>query len=505
MFQIPKLEARTSHPSSFDLDIVAVYQDSGKKPIPPKGRYAGLVEKFKKNEAFQGAIGNAQFVRFSGKSSENTLLVGMGLTTELTEEKIRQAGGFAFARLRAEKCRNLVVHVDTLVEARGLKSEMSPARMARAFAEGLVFPAYQFDSFKSKKSETPLLAQITFLTAEKNIKAHLDAELLRVSVEAEAMWVTRDWSNTPSNYGTPEFYANEAKKLGKFAGLNVRVLTEAEAAREKMGLFLAVGQGAAREGRIVVAEYKPKNVRTPKTIALVGKGVTFDSGGISIKPAMRMEEMKHDMTGAATVMGAVLLAAKLKIQNRVIGIMAFTENMPSGNAVQPGNIITSRAGKTVEIINTDAEGRLILADALDFAHDFKPDVIVNVATLTGAVSIALGKQCCAIMGNDDALVESIRRAGEMNGERIWELPAWDEYFEDMKSDYADMKNSCNDSYGGAIRGGIFLKQFIRKGMPWAHLDIAATSSNISHVPYFPKRGANGLYVRTLAQFAEEFG
>jgi leucyl aminopeptidase len=217
-----------------------------------------------------------------------------------------------------------------------------------------------------------------------------------------------------------------------------------------------------------------------------------------------MEEMKHDMTGAATVMGAMLLASAWKVPNRVIGIMAFTENMPDGNAIQPGNVLTARNGKTVEIINTDAEGRLVLADVLDYAQDMKPDAVINIATLTGAVAVALGKQCCAILGNEELLIDSLRRAGEVNGERIWQLPLYDEYFDDLKSDTADMKNSANNANGGTIRGAIFLKQFIRKGVQWAHLDIAATSTEMGHLSYFPKKGASGLYVRTLAQFAADF-
>jgi leucyl aminopeptidase len=254
-------------------------------------------------------------------------------------------------------------------------------------------------------------------------------------------------------------------------------------------------------------EYRPKGVgrsKKSKTIALVGKGITFDSGGISIKPALRMEEMKHDMTGAATLMGALMLASMWKSPNRIVGIFAFTENMPDGTAIQPGNVITSRAGKTVEIINTDAEGRLILADVLDYAQEFKPDVILDSATLTGAVSVALGKHCCAILGTDDSVIEEVRSAGMKHGERIWQLPLYDEYFEDLKSDVADMKNSANDGLGGTIRGAIFLKQFIKKNTPWVHLDIAATAYNMSHLSYCPKRGGSGKYVRAVAQFCMDF-
>ena len=350
------------------------------------------------------------------------------------------------------------------------------------------------------------------MTREKSLKAQLDTELSQVQATGEAVRVTRDWSNEPSNIGTPSYYAGEAKRLAQQFGLKCRILSEQEAKREKMGLFLGVGQGSVQENRLVVVEYSPKNLKKSpkengkngKTIALVGKGVTFDSGGISIKPSAKMEDMKHDMTGAATVMGAILLASQWKVPNRVIAVMAFVENMPDGEAIQPGNILTARNGKTVEVINTDAEGRLVLADALDFAQDFKPDAVIDVATLTGAVSVALGKYCCGILGNDEELIGAIQRAGEAHGERIWQLPLFDEYFDDLKSDYADMKNSANDSNGGTIRGAMFLKQFIRKKTLWAHLDIASTAYNLGHSSYLPKKGASGAYVRTLARFVADF-
>ncbi|MCM2277722.1 MAG: leucyl aminopeptidase [Oligoflexia bacterium] len=509
MRKLTTLEARTTSAGAVDVDVIAVFQDSGKKPIPPRSVYSGAVERLRRGDAFVARHGSTQFVRFGGKgSAESCLLVGFGAAAELTEEKVRSAGGNAWSRLVAEKCKTATIHIDTLFAAKGLPREPGHARLARAFAEGLVLGAYQFlkhkSSAKSGDDGYAGPAKISFLTQEKALKKQLDTELGQVMDIAECVQVTRDWSNEPSNHGTPEFYAAEARKLAKQHGLKITVLTEADAAREKMGLYLGVGQGAEREGRIVVLEYTPKGVKNPKTIAFVGKGITFDSGGISIKPSARMEEMKHDMTGAATVMGATMLAARWGAPNRIVAIMAFTENMPDGKAIQPGNVITARSGKTVEVINTDAEGRLILADVLDYAQDFKPDAVLDVATLTGAVSIALGKQAAGILGNDDQLVESIRRAGEVNGERLWQLPMWDEYFEDLKSDTADMKNSANDGYGGTIRGAMFLKQFIRKGTQWAHVDIAATAWAVGHLSYIPKRGASGLFVRTLAQFATDF-
>ncbi len=532
MSNLPLLEARTSFSENVDSDVIAVFQDSAKKAITPKGPYGGLVDRLRKVEAFAAKHGTVQFIRFGGKApADNVLLLGLGQGTELSEEKIRAAGGHAWAKLSVEKVKSLVIHVDSLSEVKGAHSSLTPLRCIRALAEGLILSSYQFTKYQAKSqsegksdgkpndrlailsssSEDSLPLRIVFLTQDKGLKAQLDAQLAQVQAMGEAVWVTRDWSNQPSNYGTPVYFANEAKRLAKENGLKYKVLTELDAIREKMGLFIGVGQGAERESRFVIVEYTPKNSKNSKnlsknlkTIALVGKGVTFDSGGISIKPSARMEDMKHDMTGAATVMGAMMLASKWEVQNRVIGIMAFTENMPDGDAIQPGNVLVSRNGKTVEIINTDAEGRLILADALDYAQDYKPDAVIDIATLTGAVSVALGKQCCAVLGNEESLIEALRRAGESNGEKIWQLPLFDEYFEDLKSDYADMKNSANDSNGGTIRGAIFLKQFIRKNTPWAHLDIAAMAYNVSHLSYFPKKGASGAYVRTLAQFIADF-
>ncbi len=501
MFKSPILEAKTSIGKNVDVDVVAVSQDAGKKLQASKGPYGPILAKFKKGESFAGAAGSTQLVWFAGKKgAASALFVGVGPAAQLTEEKFRVAGGAAWARLAADKVKSASIQVDSLA----ISKEISKTRAVRAFAEGLVLAAYQINSHKKEQKAVPQV-RLVFVTSDKKFQKELDAEIKQVAAIGDAVLVTRNWSNEPSNIGTPEFYAAEAKKLAAEYGLKCKILTEKEAAAEKMGLFLAVGQGAEREGRIVVLEYAPKSPsKDAKTIALVGKGVTFDSGGISIKPSMRMEEMKHDMTGAATIVGSILLASAWQVPNKIVAILAFTENMPDGNAIQPGNVIASRNGKTVEIINTDAEGRLILADVLDYAHEWEPDVILNAATLTGAVSIALGKQCAGIMGNDDDLIEKVRAAGAVNGERLWQLPLYDEYFEDLKSDYADMKNSANDSYGGTIRGAAFLKQFIKPGYKWAHLDIAAVANGVTHLSYYPKRGASGAHVRTLAQFAADF-
>jgi leucyl aminopeptidase len=497
-WKLPAVAVARSVPA-VDTEIVPVFQGENRKIIIPAGsKYSELLSKFGKGDAFQARHGAVQMVRFAGTgAAENVAFLGMGKSGELNSEKIRQAAAMAWAKLAAEKVSSAAVVVEGMLA--------QPAH-ARAFLEGMLLNAYSFNKYKKGAESGISLSKLVLVSSDSTVVSHLNEESKRALAVAEAVNITRDWSNEPSNFGTPEYFAAEAMKHSRKYGIKCRVLTEADAKREGMGLFLAVGQGSPREGKIVVMEYLPKAAKSKnlKTIAFVGKGITFDCGGISIKPALRMEDMKHDMTGAATLFGATLLAAALKVPNRVVTILAFTENMTDGGAIQPGNVVRARNGKTVEIINTDAEGRLILADVLDYAHEFKPDVIVDAATLTGAVSVALGKHCCGVLGNDDGLIEALREAGAENHERIWQLPMFDEYLEDLKSDSADLKNSANDGNGGTIRGAIFMAQFIRKGTKWAHLDIAATAYGMSHVPYFPKKGASGIYVRTLAQFAAEF-
>ncbi|MFZ9594836.1 MAG: leucyl aminopeptidase [Bdellovibrionia bacterium] len=515
MRKLPDLRVHLSVPKTVDTAVYPVFQDATKKAIVPRGEYRSWVERLQKSKIFDGKYGSFQVLRFLEDSvAEHVVFLGLGAASELTEEKLRVMGGKLWAKLVAEKAKAVSIHLDPLLAGVG-KKDVRHSRWVRSFFEGLLLSSYEFDKYKtgsspsssnrsSSKDERPAPHSIDLVTEDPVLKSEMESELAKLQSLCDAVFLTRDWSNEPSNVGTPIYYATEAKKLAKTHGLQCRILTEADAQKEKMGLLLGVGQGSERESRVVVLEYKPKGVKNPKTVALVGKGVTFDSGGISIKPALKMEDMKHDMTGAATVMGALLLAARWKVSTRVVGVLAFVENMPSGHAIQPGNVIASRAGKTVEIINTDAEGRLILADALDYAQDFKPDAVIDVATLTGAVSVALGKHCCGVLGNDENLIDSLRSAGDATGERLWPLPLFDEYLEDLKSDCADLKNSANDPMGGTIRGAIFLKQFIRKEVAWAHLDIASTAWGLGHLSYCPKKGASGSYVRTLAEFLANY-
>lgn len=513
MMKLLVLNPSKSAPLEAEVVPVTAAGENGFKCVGGADHGATLAKLAKAGSAPKGT-GGTRFVRFGGGSgkqrAENLLFSSLGALKELDEEKLRVVGGQLFRSLGAEKVTSASLDLDALSGA-GWPAALTPVKTARALAEGLTLGAYEIPSARTAqpgkgkgKGEPPRkLVKFGFKLKDAADREAVEQALSQVEATAECVNIARDWSNAPPNVGIPEYYAAEAVKLARKHGIKAKVLGERDCAREKMGLFLAVGQGSEREGKVVVLEYTPRRTPGMKTLALVGKGITFDSGGISIKPSLRMEEMKHDMTGAATVMAATLLAARWGVKNRIVAIMAFTENMPSGTAIVPGSVIRSRNGKTVEIINTDAEGRLILADVLDYAHQFRPDAIVNIATLTGAVGVALGKMCAGLMGNDQPLLDAVRKAGDAHGERTWQLPMWDEYFEDMKSPFADMRNSCNDGSGGTIRGGIFLKQFIKKGQPWAHLDIAATGWGITHLPYLPTKGASGLHVRTLARLAAD--
>jgi leucyl aminopeptidase len=299
----------------------------------------------------------------------------------------------------------------------------------------------------------------------------------------------------PGNVCTPTYLAEQAQALGRAHGFAVTVLGPAELRAEGMGALLAVSQGSAQEPRFMVLEYRGAGDAAP--VVLVGKGITFDSGGISIKPAANMEEMKYDMSGAAAVLGTFETLGRLRPALNVVGLISSSENLPSGTAVKPGDVIKSHFGKTIEIVNTDAEGRLVLCDALSYARRYKPAAVIDAATLTGAVVIALGNQASAVMGNDEALAAEVRDAGERAGERCWPLPLWDEYRDLVKSDIADVKNSGGRG-AGSIAGGWFLREFV-EGYPWVHLDIAGTAYTETESA-FQSKGPTAFGVRLFSEF-----
>lgn len=471
--------------------------------------YSGRVTELMETQELATSAGSTCLLRFGGiRGAKSLLFVGLGKEKKSYDaaskaERLRQLGGAIARKLLSEKQASANVYLESFLTSQS-NTNLDLASAAQAVAEGIGLACYRFDKYFTKKSENPPL-DICFVAsdAKKETQVAKGLETGRATIAATNF--ARDLGNEPSNELTPKLLGDAAKKMASQLGLKCHVLDETELKKEKMGLLLGVGQGSVNPPRLIVVEHTAPSNKKAKTIAIVGKGITFDTGGISIKPSGRMEEMKHDMCGAAAVLGAVALAALTKCPHRVVAVVASAENMPSGNAICPGNILVSRSGKTVEITNTDAEGRLVLADALDYIQDDNPDFVIDAATLTGAVVVTLGKACAGMMANDDGIVKKLRTAGFDAGERVWELPMYDEYFDDLKSEYADMRNSGDQPSHGTAKGAKFLEQFIRKGTKWAHLDIAAVAYNLGHVPYHPRKGATGYGVRLLMAFASNLG
>jgi leucyl aminopeptidase len=317
----------------------------------------------------------------------------------------------------------------------------------------------------------------------------------RGRVVAEAQNYARELAARPANVVTPHYLGDEARQIGQELGLKVTILDEEAMRSDGMAALLAVAAGSAEEPRFIAIEHTPLEGRRP--VALVGKGVTFDAGGLSLKTPENMQTMKYDMSGAAAVLGAVRAIARLQLPLNVVGLIPAVENMPSGRAMRPGDVISSRSRKTIEVLNTDAEGRLILADALSYAARYEPEALVDVATLTGACVVALGHEAIGLMGTDQALMDEIRAAGERSGERVWQLPLWDEYRELLKSEVADIKNTGGRP-AGTISAAIFLREFVGS-VPWAHLDIAGTAWAEKAGPLQPV-GPTGVGVRLLTEW-----
>jgi leucyl aminopeptidase len=366
------------------------------------------------------------------------------------------------------------------------------AETAQALTEGVVLGAYRFAAYL--RDETAPLEAVEILTGGRK-GPDVEAALSRARIVAEATCLTRDLVNAPPNEINPVTLAERCRQVAKEYGLKVTVWGPEELEKQRMGAILGVGRGSKVPTQVVILEHRPP--RAEKTFAFCGKGVTFDSGGLSLKPADSMETMKGDMSGAAAVVGALQAAAALRIPHRVLGVIGAVENMTGGAALKPGEILRARNGKTIEVRNTDAEGRLLLADVLSWAAEQKPDLIVDLATLTGAARIAMGSHTAAVMGNDEAWIRRVIEAGAAAGERIWQLPLWDEFLDAMKGEITDLKNTGGRA-GGAQKAAAFLGAFVGD-RAWAHLDIAPVAyieQSEGLAPHLP-RGATGFGVRTL--------
>ncbi|MBE9562021.1 MAG: leucyl aminopeptidase [Proteobacteria bacterium] len=348
---------------------------------------------------------------------------------------------------------------------------------------------YSFDQFKTKPDSNSFNKMVFAVSSKRDVAKKACQEAKKI---ADGIKLTKDLANLPSNVCTPLYLADQAKDLANsHEKLSCKVLDKAAIKKAGMNTLLAVAQGSNEAPKLITLEYKNGGKDAP--VVLVGKGVTFDSGGISIKPSKSMDEMKYDMCGAASVLGAISAVAELQLPINVVGIIPSVENMPSGTATKPGDIVTSLSGQTVEILNTDAEGRLILCDALTYAERYKPDVVIDIATLTGACVVALGAHAIGLLGNNDQLIQDLLQAGESSGDRAWQLPLWDAYQEQISSPFADMANIGNRE-GGTITAACFLSRFTEK-YKWAHLDIAGTAWISGN-----NKGATGRSVLLLVQY-----
>jgi leucyl aminopeptidase len=403
---------------------------------------------------------------------------------------LRRAAGVAAKRTRALGATRFAFAVAS--EAR---RATTGRELGEAAAEGAGQGAWVFTEFKTAGEDPRPVVEAVTVVCDAGELDQVRAGIRVGSAVAAGQALTRNLQMQPGNVCTPSYIAARAQELAASHGFAITVLDQAALRVEGMRTLLAVAQGSVEEPRFIVLEYRGAGDAAP--VVLVGKGVTFDAGGISIKPAQNMEDMKFDMSGAAAVLGTFEVLGRLKPAVNVVGAIPATENLPSGTALKPGDVIRSHSGKTIEIINTDAEGRLILCDALSYVRRFKPAAVLDIATLTGAVVVALGHQATGIMGTDEALLAEVRDAGERAGERCWPLPLWDEYRDVLKSDIADVKNAGGRA-AGTIAGGWFLREFA-EGYPWVHLDIAGTAYTDSEPP-FQAKGPTGVGVRLFSEF-----
>ena len=481
-----------------DLHAVFVVRDTQPFNAAVKAacpEIAPIIRQARENGDFSGKAGESLPII---TASHRYLLVGLGDQDKLTLEIIRRAAGRASKAARTFAAPTVAMYcpADEMLR-RQVQSSFEDG--VDAIVTGALLASYRYDEFITRKDEDEKkreTRELQIVTTDEGFQGRLKNAIINATAVVEGVELARDLSNAPSNELSADALAKRASAIGRKFTIKTVILNQKEILANKMGGLLAVNQGSGKDPRFIVMEYNDKKRRLPAYV-IVGKGVTFDSGGISIKPAASMDEMKMDMSGAAAVLGTMYAVAKLKLPIRLVALIPATDNMSGSNAICPGDIIRIADGTTVEIKNTDAEGRLILADALVYAQRFKPRAIIDLATLTGACVVALASHATGMMGTSREVMDGLKTAGEKTYERVWELPLFEEYDEMMKSDVADLKN-LGGKWGGAITAAAFLKNFVGD-YPWVHLDIAGTAMLESATDYLPK-GGTGVGVRLLTQF-----
>ena len=481
--------------AALDADLICAPVFTGEGPENLRGLDAALGGSIGRARASGEITGKTYELFFTDVTdptwrTRRVLLVGAGASERYDTTRARTVAGAAGMAARDRRARRVVF----VCRAPG-----EPPEMAQAAVEGILLGAFRDTRFKSEDSgSAPLKAVDLFF--RQDAQSQTRAAVERGVLLAGCSNIARELSNEPGNLFTPRVFADRARELVSGPHTTVEVLDEQAIASQGMGLLQGVAQGSVEPPRVIVMRYEPENAVPGPVLGLVGKGVTFDSGGISIKPADGMERMKRDMAGGGAVVCAMRAIGRLTPSIRVIGVVPTAENMPGGRAIRPGDVLTAANGKRVEVLNTDAEGRLILGDALTLAQRLGATHLVDIATLTGACVVALGHHASGLLGAPAAWVESVRQVADRAGERMWPLPMFEEYAEQLQSETADLTNTGGRP-GGAITAGMFLKTF-SGGLPWAHLDIAGTAWYETTQPFHTK-GATGVGVRTLAALAFE--
>ncbi|MGZ3787664.1 MAG: leucyl aminopeptidase [Bacteriovorax sp.] len=453
-------------------------------------------------EAFEHSVASKHYKAEVGEtfsltlvSGASALIVGLGDKNKLTKEVLRRQIAHAY-KIISNKFVDATLHLDGFLVKDEAEESIS------AIVETLRMTSYTFDRHLAVKKKAKL-ESITLATIEKKTAAKkFEAAVEEGNKIGECIKVARDFVNEAPNILNSEHYAKEIEKdVKSMKHVKIKVLGKAELKKEKMGMFLSVNAGSAYEPRLVHLTYTPaKATSKTKHIALVGKGLTFDTGGYSLKPGASMMNMKFDMAGSATVYAAFRAAALLELPVKISCFLGITDNAVSSHATMPDSIVTARNGKTVEILNTDAEGRLVLGDVVNYACDVKPDALIDAATLTGAILVSLGSEVCGLFSNDQKLADSLLKSAKNADEYMWQLPIIDEHKNDMKALVADLKNIGSNGNGGSAKGAAFIENFVESGISWAHLDIAGVGDSQGHLPYCPAKGASGLVVRTLVNY-----
>jgi leucyl aminopeptidase len=475
---MPPIDVTASPQVPDDVQVLGIPVFVGRRQ--PVGAAVELDVAYLAERGFEGKVGEACAVPADDGST--VVALGMGKADEVGVETFRRAGA-AFAKAAWNDTRGALAVLDAV-------GELDRGAAAQALTEGAILAAYRFTKYKSE-AKPCLLETLAIVGRGARVQTGVD----RGARIAAAVGLARDLVNEPAGAMTPSRLADVAIEIAERQGLAVNVLDEVAIANEGLGGLQGVAQGSDQPPRLIELVYDPPGARG--TVALVGKGITFDSGGLSLKTADGMETMKTDMSGAAAVLATMSVLPALGPKVKVIAILPTTENMPSGHAIKPGDVLKIRNGKTVEVLNTDAEGRLVLADGLSLAVEAGVDAIVDLATLTGACMVALGRNIAGLMGNHDAWAEQVGNAAERAGEKVWPLPLPDDYRKKIDSEVADIKNTGGDRYGGALTAGLFLREFAGD-VPWAHLDIAGPARSEEDNAYTPK-GASGFGVRTLVE------